>query len=165
MSHDICNMEIFFLDETNSSLFYLLLFSLCEIQGQLRRHKSSVLLAPDAGDGLNYPYVKQFENDQNTRVITSNPTTLDDMGVGFVSDRISNNDGRMHGRVRCGMRMLVEEWTGQEGVELQDGANSIDSFSGFSDPVRRFAFMKESVHYLPPVGFLPVRWISAELSK
>jgi hypothetical protein len=69
-----------FLYETKSSLFYLLLFSLNEIQGQLRRPKSSVLLAPDVGDdGLNY-----------------------------------------HMR--------------QEGVELKDRANCIDSLSGFLDP-------------------------------
>jgi hypothetical protein len=80
----------------------------------------------------------QFKNDQNTNVITSNPTTLNDMGGGFVSDRISNNDGRMCGGVQCGMTMptttLVEEWTGQEGVKPQNGANSIDSFSEFLDP-------------------------------
>ncbi len=80
----------------------------------------------------------QFKNDQNTNVITSNPTTLNDMGGGLVSDRISNNDGRMCRGMRCSMTTptttLVEEWTGQEGVEPQDGANSIDSFSEFLDP-------------------------------
>jgi hypothetical protein len=43
------------------------------------------------------------------------------------------------------MTMLVEEWTGQEGVELQDGANCIDSFSGFLDPGGRFAFTNKRV--------------------
>ncbi len=75
----------------------------------------------------------QFKNDQNTNVITSNPTTPDDMGVGFVINRISNGDERMHGHVRCSTTMstmmLVEEWMGQEGVESQDRANSIDLFS------------------------------------
>ncbi len=51
-----------------------------------------------------------------------------------MSDRVSKNYGRMHGGVRCGMTVLVEKWTGQEGVELQDKVNSIDSFSGFLDP-------------------------------
>ncbi len=109
------------------------------------------MLAPDVGNGLNYPYVMQFENDQNTNVITSNPTTLDDMGGGFVCDRISNNDGRMCGGMRCGMTMpttmLVEKWTGQEGVEMQDGVNIIVLFSGFLDPGGRFAFTNKSVHY------------------
>jgi hypothetical protein len=139
----IATRRYIFLYETKSSLFYLLSFSLCEIQGQSRRRKSSVLLALDVGNGLNYPYLMQFKNDQNTNVITSNPTTLDDMGGGFVSDRFSNNDGRMCGGVWCSMmtppRMLVEEWTGQEGVEPHDRANSIDSFSGFSDPGGRFS--------------------------
>jgi hypothetical protein len=69
------------------------------------------------------------------------------MGGGFVSDRISNNDGRILGSMLCGMAMLVEEWTGQEGVDLQDRASSIDLFSGFLDPGRRFAFTSKSVHY------------------
>ena len=112
MAHDICNVAIFFLYETNSSLSHLQLFALREIQGQSRRHKSSVLLAPDVGNGLNYPYAMHFENDQNTNVITSNPTTLDDMGDGFVSDWISINDGRIRGGVRCSILTLVEEWTG-----------------------------------------------------
>ncbi len=93
----------------------------------------------------------QFKNDQNTNVIMSNPTTLNDMGGRFVSDRISNNDRRMRGGVWCGMMTptmtLVEEWTEQEGVEPQDGANSIDSFIGFLDTGGRFAFTNESVHY------------------
>jgi hypothetical protein len=38
----------------------------------------------------------------------SNPTTLDDMGAGFVSDRVSNNNGRICSSVRCGMTKLVE---------------------------------------------------------
>jgi hypothetical protein len=79
----------------------------------------------------------QFKNDQNTNAITSNPTTPDDMGGGLVNDKISNDDGRMRGGMQCGMTTptttLVEEWMGQEGVELQDGANSIDLFSGFLD--------------------------------
>ncbi len=135
IAHDNCNVAIHFLYETNSSLFYLLFLFPFEIQGQSRRCKSSFLLAPDVGNGLNYPNAMQFKNDQNTNVITSNPTTLDDMGGGFVSDRICNNEGRMHSGVRCSMTtpttMLVEEWMGQEGVKPQDGANSIDSFSGF----------------------------------
>ncbi len=48
---------------------------------------------------------------------------------------------------------MVEEWTGQEGVEPQDGANSIDSFSGFLDPGGRLAFMNKSVHYHRWLGF------------
>jgi hypothetical protein len=112
MAHDICNVAIHFLYETNSSLYYLLLFSVREIQGQSCRCKSSVLLAPDVGNGLNYPYTTQFKNDQNTNVIMSNPTTLDDMGDGFVSDWISNNDGRIRGGMRCSIMMLVEEWMG-----------------------------------------------------
>jgi hypothetical protein len=140
-----------FLCETNSFQFYLILFSLHLIQGQLCRRKSSILLAPDVGNGLNYPCATQFKNDQNTNVITSNPITLDDMGDGFVSHRISNHDERMCGGVRGTMLMptttLVEEWTGQEGVEPQDKANSIDLFSGFLDSGGRFAFTNESVHY------------------
>jgi hypothetical protein len=146
-----------FLYETNSSLFYLLIFSLSEIKGQSRRHKSSVLLALDVGNGLNYPSITQFKNDQNTNIITSNPATLVDMGVEFVSKRISNNDGRMRGGVRCSMTMpkmaLVEEWMGQEGVEPQDRANSIDLISGFFDPGGRFAFTNGSVHYHHWLGF------------
>ncbi len=52
-----------------------------------------------------------------------------------------------------GTMTLVEEWTGQEGVEPQDRANSIDLFSGFLDPGRRFAFTNESVHYHHRLGF------------
>ncbi len=64
-----------------------------------------------------------------------------------MSDRIFNDDGRIHGGVQCSMVTLVEEWTGQEGVDLQDRANSINSFSGFLYPGGRFAFTNESVHY------------------
>jgi hypothetical protein len=68
-----------------------------------------------------------------------------------VSDRISNDDGRMRGSVQCGMMMptttLVEEWLEQEGVEPQDRAKSIDLFSGFLDPGGRFAFTNKSVHF------------------
>jgi hypothetical protein len=49
--------------------------------------------------------------------------------------------------------MLVEEWMGQEGVEPQDGANSIDLFYEFSDPGGIFAFMNKSVHYHHRLGF------------
>ncbi len=74
-----------------------------------------------------------------------------------MSDRISNNDGRMRGGMRCGVTvpttMLVEEWTGQEGLELQDGVNSIDLFSGCSNPGGKFAFTNESVHYHHWSGF------------
>ncbi len=63
------------------------------------------MLALDVGDGLNYPYTTQFKNDQNTNVITSNPSKLDDMKGGFVSDMIFNDDGRMRGGVWCGMTM------------------------------------------------------------
>jgi hypothetical protein len=83
----------------------------------------------------------------------SNSTKLDDMGGGFVSDRISNNYGRMRGGVQCGMTTLVEEWMGQEGMELQDVANSIDSFSVFLDPGGTFTFTNESVHYHHRSGF------------
>ncbi len=62
-----------------------------------------------------------------------------------MSDRISNDDRRIRGGVQCGMTRLVEEWTGQEGVELQDEANRIDSFSGFLDPGERFAFTNKRV--------------------
>jgi hypothetical protein len=94
----------------------------------------------------------QFKNDQNTNVITSNPTTLDNMEGGFVSDRISNNDGRMRGGMQCGMTIptttLVEEWMVQEGVEPQDGANSINLFSGFFGSRREICLLtNKSVHY------------------
>jgi hypothetical protein len=59
----------------------------------------------------------------------------------------------MRDGMRWGMMMLVEEWTGQKGSELQDGANSIDSFSGFLDPGGRFAFTNKSVHYHHWLGF------------
>jgi hypothetical protein len=79
------------------------------------------------------------------------------MGGGFVSDRSSNNDGRMRGGMRCGTMTptttLVEEWARQEGVELQDRANSIDLFSGFLDPGGRLAFTNKSVHYHHWSGF------------
>jgi hypothetical protein len=42
---------------------------------------------------------------------------------------------------------------GQEGVELQDGAHSIDSFSGFLDPGGRFSLMNKSVHHHHWLGF------------
>jgi hypothetical protein len=81
----------------------------------------------------------------------SNPTTLNDMGGGFVSGKISNDDRRMRGGVRWGMMMpttmLVVEFTGQEGVELQDGANSIDLLGGFLDLGGRCFFRNESFHY------------------
>ncbi len=68
-----------------------------------------------------------------------------------MSDQISINDRIMRGGMRCVMAMptstLVEEWTGQEGVEPQDRANGIDLFSGFVDPGGKFAFTSESVHY------------------
>jgi hypothetical protein len=61
------------------------------------------------------------------------------------------------GGMRCGMTMptmtLVVERMGQEGVELQDGANSINLFSGFLDSGGRFAFTNESVHYHHWLGF------------
>jgi hypothetical protein len=79
------------------------------------------------------------------------------MGGGFVSDRYSIDDRRMCSSVQCGMMMLtmtfLEEWTGQEGVELQDRANSIYLFSGFSDPGGIFAFANKSVHYHHWSGF------------
>jgi hypothetical protein len=68
-----------------------------------------------------------------------------------MSDRILNYNKRMRGGVRCSMTMpttrLLEEWTGQEGMEPQDRANSIDSFSGFSDAGGRFTFANERVYY------------------
>ncbi len=74
-----------------------------------------------------------------------------------MSDRISNNDRRMRGSMQCGMTTptttLVEEWTGQEGVEPQEGANSIDLFPGLSDAGGRFAFTNKIVHYHHCYGF------------
>ncbi len=74
-----------------------------------------------------------------------------------MSDRISNDDGGMRSSVQCSMMtpttMLVEEWMGQEGVELKDRANSIDYFSGILDPGGRFAFTNESVYYHHQLGF------------
>jgi hypothetical protein len=123
----------------------------------LCRCKSSVLLAPEVDDGLNYPYARQFENEQNTNVIICNPTSLNDTGGRFVSDRISSNERRMRGGVCRGVTtpttMLVDKWIGQAGVEPQDGANSIDSSSDFLDPGERFAFTNESVHYHHWLGF------------
>jgi hypothetical protein len=59
--------------------------------------------------------------------------------------------------VRCSVTMpattLVEKWTGQEGVELQDGPNSINPFSEFLNPVGRFAFMNKRDHYYHHLGF------------
>jgi hypothetical protein len=107
----------------------------------------------------------QFKNYQNTYIITSNPTTLDDMGGGFVSARISNDDRRMCGSMQCGMTMptmtLAEEWTGQEGVKPQDSVNRFDLFSGFLYPGGRFAFTNESVHYHHRSGFAYLMDIAA----
>ncbi len=70
---------------------------------------------------------------------------------GFMYLQVSHNILLLRGGMQCGMTTLtttlVEEWTGQEGVESQDGANRFDSFSGFLCPGGRFAFTNKSVHY------------------
>jgi hypothetical protein len=43
--------------------------------------------------------------------------------------------------------MWEDDRTVGEGEELEEGANSMDSFSGFLDPGGRFASANESVHY------------------
>jgi hypothetical protein len=65
--------------------------------------------------------------------------------------QVNSNILLLHSSMQCGMTTptttLVEEWMGQEGVEPQDGANSINLFSEFLDPRGRFAFTNKSVHY------------------
>ncbi len=71
--------------------------------------------------------------------------------------QVNRNILLLRGGMQWGMTTLttklVEEWTGQEGVEPQDGANRFDPFSGFLYLGGRFAFKNESVHYHHWSGF------------
>ncbi len=62
-----------------------------------------------------------------------------------------SDDNRMNGDGWCDPMMptMMQEDDGMvgEGGDLEDSANSMDSFSGFLDPGGRFASANKSVHY------------------